>query len=167
MIYMIAKVLKVLNSESEPGQIALALCFSMIAGFTPFFSLHNVLILLLVLLLRVNLTGFIVGWLFFTAVAYLLDPLFHQIGLALLTASFLEGMWTGLYNISVFRLEKFNYSIMMGSLVFSLVLFIPLFFSIKAAVVRYREHVLTWVKKTRVVEALQATRLYRIYTAMS
>ena len=35
MIDAVARLLKVLNSETEPGQISLALCLSMIAGFTP------------------------------------------------------------------------------------------------------------------------------------
>ena len=43
MIQMVAKVLKILNSESDPGQISLALCFAMVAGLTPFFSLHILL----------------------------------------------------------------------------------------------------------------------------
>ena len=49
MIEAIANLLKVLNSETEPGQISLALCLAMIAGFTPVLCPHNLLVLLLVL----------------------------------------------------------------------------------------------------------------------
>ena len=108
MLKAIAKVLKVLNSETEPGQISLAFCFSMIAGLTPLLSLHNLLVILLVLLFRVNLSTFILGLVFFSGVAYLFDPLFHWIGLTVLTVSGLEGLWTLIYNMTLFRLEKFN-----------------------------------------------------------
>ncbi|MFM8550831.1 MAG: DUF2062 domain-containing protein [Nitrospiraceae bacterium] len=55
---MLARLLAVLNSETHPGQISLGFCFAMLAGFTPFLSLHNLLVLLCVLVLRVNLSPF-------------------------------------------------------------------------------------------------------------
>jgi len=115
MIKMIAKFLKVLNSETEPGQISLAFCLAMILGLTPLMSLHNLVVILLMLLVRVNLSACILGWIFFSGIAYILDPLFNLIGLAVLTSKGLEGLWTSLYNIMIFRLAKFNNSIVMGS----------------------------------------------------
>jgi hypothetical protein len=38
------------------------------------------------------------GLVVFKGVAYLLDPLFHWIGLSALTAKPMEGLWTVLYN---------------------------------------------------------------------
>ncbi len=78
MLKLIAKLLKVLNSDTDPSQISLAVCFSMIVGLTPFFSLHNLMILLLALFIRVNLSSFLLGLALFSGVAYLLDPLFHR-----------------------------------------------------------------------------------------
>ena len=163
MLRAIVRLLKALNSESEPGQISLALCFSMIVGFTPFFSLHNFLVFLLVLVLRVNLSTFILGLILFSGVAYLLDPIFHWIGLAVLTISGLEGIWTAFYNMTLLRLAKFNNSIVMGSFLFSLVLFAPLYFIVNKIIMQYREHVLAWVQKTRIMQAFKATKLYSIF----
>ena len=61
MIEQIARLIKILNSESEPGQISLAFCFSMVAGLTPALSPHNLVVLLAVLLLRVTLSAFLLG----------------------------------------------------------------------------------------------------------
>jgi uncharacterized protein (TIGR03546 family) len=167
MLRAVAKVLSTLNSETEPGQISLAFCLAMIAGFTPLFSLHNLLVILLVLLLRVNLSTFILGLVFFSGIAYLLDPLFHLIGLAVLTTSALEGLWTALYNMTLFRLEKFNNSIVMGSLLFSAVLFVPLYLVSNQIILRYRQHVLGWVQKSRIMRAFKASKLYRLYSTYS
>jgi uncharacterized protein (TIGR03546 family) len=167
MLRMIAKLFRVLNSETEPGQISLAFCFAMILGLTPLISLHNLLVLLIVLLIRVNLSAFILGWAFFSGLAYLLDPLFHWIGLNVLTASVLKGIWTTLYNVTLFRLEKFNNSIVIGSLLFSLVFFIPLYLLLNLAIRRYRDHVLAWVQKTRIMQALKASKLYTAYQTAS
>ncbi|MCJ7618212.1 MAG: TIGR03546 family protein [Desulfobacterales bacterium] len=167
MLTIIARLLKVLNSETEPEQISLALCFAMIAGLTPLFSLHNLFILLLVLIIRVNLSSFILGWIFFSGIAYLIDPLFHLIGFKALTAKPLEILWTSLYNITLFRLAKINNSVVIGSLLFSLILFIPTFILSKLAIIKYRTNVLEWVQKSRIMQILKASKLYTAYKAVS
>jgi len=167
VIKSIAELLKVLNSETEPGQISLALCLSMIAGLTPALSPHNLLVLLLVLVLRVNLSSFGLGWAFFSALAYLLDPLFHRIGLVILSAPALTELWTGLYNTTWFRLDRLYNTIVMGSLLFSLALFIPGLILFNLFIRRYREHLLVWVRKTRLMQAFKATKLFDVYQSVS
>jgi uncharacterized protein (TIGR03546 family) len=167
MIQMVAKVLKIINSENAPGQISLALCLAMVAGLTPFFSFHNLLTILLVLILRVNLSTFLLGLAVFSGIAYALDPLFHVVGLAVLTADSLQGLWTILYNSTFWRFSRFNNSILMGSLLFSLVLFIPLYLLANLAIRQYRARVLAWVKKSRVMQVFAASRFYSIYQSAS
>lgn len=167
MLKMLAKLLKVLNSDAEPGQISLALCLAMVAGLTPLMSLHNLLVLLLVLVLRANLSAFLLGLVVFTGIAYLLDPLFHQLGLAALTAGPLNGLWTSLYNIPLFRLANFNNSIVMGSLLFSLVLFVPLLLAGNRLIRAYRQHILRWVEKSRIMQFFMASKFYNIYKSLS
>ncbi len=167
MFKIFAKLLKVLNSETEPGQISLAFCFGMIAGHTPVLSLHNLLVLLLVLLLKVNLSAFLLGLALFSGAAYLLDPAFHNIGLSLLTSSSLEGLWTMLYNSTIWRIERFNNSIVMGSLFISIILFFPLYLLTNLLIRRYREHILKWVRKTRIMQAFKASKLFHVYQSVS
>ncbi len=167
MLRAIVKLLTVLNSETAPGQISLALAFSLIVGLTPLWSLHNLVVLLIVLLLRVNLSAFLLGTAVFSAVAYLLDPLFHRIGLAVLMAPSLEGLWTALYNSTLWRVERFNNSIVMGSLLVSLALFVPTVLAFNWAIRKYRERVVAKVKQWRVVQALTATRFFQMYRAYS
>ena len=167
MIKMIAKFLKVLNSETEPGQISMAFCLAMILGLTPLMSLHNLVVILLMLVVRVNLSACILGWLFFSGIAYILDPLFNLIGLAVLTTKGIEGLWTSLYNITLFRLAKFNNAIVMGSFLFSLIFFIPLYLLSNQGIRKYRVYVLEWVQKTRIMKAFKANKLYKAYQAVS
>ena len=166
MLKMIAKLLKLLNSETDPYQISLAFGFSMIAGLTPLLSLHNLLLLFLILFLRVNLSSFIVGLIFFSGVAYLLDPFFNWFGLLILTMSSLEGFFTMLYNSTLWRFEGFNNSIVMGSLIFSLFFFVPLFLLTNMLIRKYREHIMVWIQKSRVMQAIKATKLYGFYHAI-
>ena len=167
MIRLLAKLLRVLNSETDPGQISLGVCFAMVAGLTPLFSLHNLVVFLLVFVLRVNLSAFLLGLAVFTGFAYLLDPLFHSLGLALLTAPALQEFWTALYQSIWWRIEHFNNSIVMGSLAFSLVLFVPLLLLSNLLILRYRKHALAWVQKTRIMQMFKASKLYQTYETLS
>jgi uncharacterized protein (TIGR03546 family) len=167
MIRTVAKILKVLNSETDSNQISLALCLAMFLGFTPFISIHNLVVLFLVLILRVNLSTFLLGWAAFSGLAYLLDPLFNRLGLALLTADSLRGFWTVLYNSTFWRLTRFNNSILMGSFIFSLLLFYPLYRLANLAVKRYREHLLVWVRRSRIMQAFTASKFYSTYQSVS
>jgi uncharacterized protein (TIGR03546 family) len=164
---MIAKLLKILNSEAEPSQISLAFCFALVSGFLPFFSPLNLVVLLIVFLLRVNLSAYFLGTAFFSGVAYLLDPLFHRIGLAILTMGSLESFWTTLYNSSLWRIQRFNNSVVMGGIVFALAAFVPVLLAANALIRKYREHVLVWVQKTRLMKFFMATKLYSIYQKVS
>jgi uncharacterized protein (TIGR03546 family) len=134
---------------------------------TPLWNLHNLIVLLLVLILRVNLTTFILAWLGFSGIAYLLDPVLHAFGFHILTADALRGVWTSLYNSTLWRLSNYNNSLLMGSLITSLGLFVPLFFLSNIFIRKYREHILAWVMKSRIVQALKASKFYGIYQSVS
>ena len=167
MLTLLAKLFKVLNAEAEPGQISAALCLSMFFAFMPFLTLQHLLLLLIVLVLRVNLTGFILGCLVFSAVAFLLDPLFHSLGMAVLSADALSGFWSMLYDSGLLRLTRFNNSIVMGGLVTALLLVLPLYFAANALIRRYRQHVMTWIQKTRIAQMVKGSRLYSVYQSIS
>lgn len=167
MIRMLAKLLKVLNSENDPAQISLAFSFSMLSGFLLFFSPLNLLVLLIVFMLRVNLSAYFVGTAFFSAIAYILDPLFHPVGFAVLTADALEGLWTAMYNSTLWRIQKFNNTVVMGGFVFAVLFFVPLFLLSNALIRRYREHFLAWVRQTPLMKMIMASDFYYYYRKVS
>jgi uncharacterized protein (TIGR03546 family) len=135
----------------------------MIAGLTPFYSLHNLLVLLLVFLLRVNVSAFILGFVFFSGAAFLLDSIFHKLGLWMLTLPALEGIWTVLYGQVLWRIEGYNNSIVMGSILVSLLLFVPLLLCLNVLIRKYRQHILEWIRKLKIVKILKASKFYEIY----
>lgn len=167
MINSVAKLLSILNSETEPTQVSLGFAFAMAAGLTPFFGVHNLVILFLALVLRVNLSAFLLGTAFFSAVGYWLDPLFHAIGLKILTWEAMRGVWTEMYNTPVFRVARFNNTIFMGSFALAAALFLPFVLLMNFLIREYRLHVLAFVEKTRFVKAWKATGLYRAYRSYS
>lgn len=166
MLTLFAKLLKILNADDNPSQIALAIVFAAIMGLTPLYSPHNALILLLVLLLRVQLSMFIVSLGLFTVFAYLLDPLSDTIGLSLLHAPSLQALWTSLYNNDLWRLLAFNNSLVLGSAVLALALSPPIFWASCFVVTRYRQHILSWVRKTHLATWLKSGKLIAAYNRL-
>ena len=55
----------------------------------------------------------------------------------------------------------------MGGLVFAVLCFAPLVLLSNALVRRYREHVLAWVRKTKLMQAITASKFYDIYSRVS
>lgn len=167
MLDPIIKLLKALNSETEPAQISLALVLGMIAGFTPFWSLHNLLVLLLVMILRVNVSAFVAGLGLFSLLAYALDPMFHKLGHYVLTLDSLKATWTSMYNSTLWRVENFSNTIVMGSLLFSLLLFIPGHYIFKWLIVKYRDTVVAFLSKSKAIQFLKASKIYSVYSKVA
>ncbi len=167
MLKLLAKVLKVLNSQTDPLQISLGITLAMVAGFTPLLSLHNLLVLLLLTVLRANLSTFLVALPLWASLGYLLDPLFHRVGYGVLTASPLAGFWASLYNTIPGRLERVNNTMVTGSLLVSILLAVPVLLLSGFLIRRYRQHILEKVKQSRVMQALAASKFVQLYRSVS
>jgi uncharacterized protein (TIGR03546 family) len=166
MITLLAKLIKTLNSDDNPSQIALAVVFASIMGLTPLNSLHNIFILLLVLVIRVNITMFVLALGVFTLFAYAFDPLSHQLGLLLLQADALEGLWTSLYQSSFWRLLSYNNTLVLGSLVLSLLLSPVIFFVSRIFIIQYRQRVMTWIQKSHIGLWFKSSKFISIYQTL-
>jgi hypothetical protein len=55
----------------------------------------------------------------------------------------------------------------MGSFAFAVVFFVPLFLLSNVLIRKYREHVLSWVRKTRIMQIITASKFYGIYQKVS
>ena len=167
MLTLLAKLLKALNSDASPGQISLAFVLAMIMGFTPLWSVHNLLVLLLALVLRINLTGFILAFGVFSGLAYAIDPWFIMAGEYLLTHAGLKDFWTSLYVVDAWRVTRFNNTLVMGSLVVSLALTLPVFLLFNFLIRQYRERIFAWVQKSKLMQILKANKFYKLYNSLN
>ena len=164
IIKYIAKLIKILRSAASPNQIAGGFILGMVMGLTPLFSLHNLLIFIIVVILNVNFTMVIFSIAICSGFAYLFDPLFHDLGYYLLVdVKSLHGLWTSMYNIPIVALSKFNNTVVMGSFVSSIVLMLPGFFLVKYGVIGYREKIDARIQKLKIVQAMKGSKLYGIY----
>ena len=168
MIQQIISFIRLLHSETDPRQISLGFALGMIPGFTPFKSLHNLVVLFALFFFRVNIGAAMLAWAVFSILAFALDPLFHRFGLFLLTGvTSLQGLWTALYNAPLVPYTRFNNSVLMGSLIFSLLAFYPVYWGGKLMVVKYRETVMERLNRLKIVQVFRASDLYKWYSRYS
>ena len=165
MLNLLAQLLKALNSESAPGQIGLAVAFALWVAITPMWTLNNLLIFTLVLVLRVNLSAFFSALAAFSILALALDPISERLGTSLLQMSSLQPVWTSLYQQGIWRVLQFNNTLMLGGTVLALLAFLPVSLLTRMLVVQYRARLLVWIQKFKIVQALKASKFYQWYRA--
>jgi uncharacterized protein (TIGR03546 family) len=163
LIKLIQSLFGALHSEGTPGQLAAGIVLGSFLGLTPLFNLHNAVVFAVLVLLNVSFAGGLLGWALFVPIGFLLDPLFDWIGHSLLLAPTLRGLWTSLYNTPIIPLTNFNNTVVLGSLVFALLLAVPLWVVLRWAVARYRVTVGERVRQSKFYRAVTASKVYNVY----
>ncbi len=163
LLKLLQQLVKALNSEGTPLQVAAGIALGAALGLTPIANVHNVVIGLLAMVVNVSLAGFTLGWTLFVPLGFLLDPLFDRIGSALLAAPALQDLWTGLYNAPLVPYTSFNNSVVLGSLVVWALAFLPVLFLSRWLLTKYRANVYARLERTRVFSAIRASKAYDVW----
>jgi hypothetical protein len=78
--------------------------------------------LFLAFVINLNLALLLIGLFFFSNIAYILDLLFHQIGLVILTLEGMPELSNESFSYSIFMFARLNDPLFMESLIFSIIL---------------------------------------------
>lgn len=167
LLQFFAKLLKAISSGVAPSQLAGGFILGMIIGLTPLLSLHNLFIVMLLIILKVNIGMAIVAFTLFSAIAYLADPLFHSLGISILEHPSLQATFISMYNNEWWAITNFYNTVVMGSLVVALALCIPVFPLTILLINRYRDKVLARMQKWKVIKMLKGSKVYSIYETYS
>ena len=153
MISYIVKLLKALNTNSHPGEIAHAVAIGMLLGFMPKNNALWYLLFVFFLFVRVHKGALLLTTLAASLLAGLFDPLFDAIGYAVLTFSPLEPVYVALLDIPFVAFTKFNNTIVAGSLVFSLILYIPVYIVVRIFIKSWRTHLAPALARSKFMQA--------------
>lgn len=159
MISSIAKAIRLLSSDVEPFQLSLGICFGIVAGLSPLISVQSLIVVLCVISFRVNLAILLMSYALFSLIAYLADPLIVSIGTSTLAMGSFKPMFTEMYNSGIWRFLNFNNTAAMGSLVISIVMFIPLFIIFQWLITRYRQVFERYLKESAVFSFISKSKL--------
>lgn len=163
LLKQIFALINLLNSDKGTNQIAAGIACGLILGFAPVFSLQTLLVIFILFFFRIQIGAATVSAFFFAFVAWILDPVFNRVGMAILEMESLRPLFTTMYNMPLVPLTRFANSIVMGSGAVSIVLALPIFFLARALVEKYREQVVGKFKETKIWKTLKATSFYKWY----
>ena len=164
LLKFVQSLAKTLHSEGTPTQIGLGVALGAALGLTPIANAHNLVVLLLLAVLNVSFGAGMIAWGIFVPVGFMLDPLFDRVGHWLLVDTIsLRPLWTTWDNTPVLALTNFNNTVVLGSFVVWLALFVPLWLASHFAVLRYRATLGARVRNSHFFRVLSASQLYNVY----
>lgn len=164
LLKFVQSLVRALNSEGTPSQVAAGFALGAALGLTPLLSLHNLVFLAVIALFRVTVPGAVLGWIVMTPIGFLLDGVFDAIGRALLLdAEQLTPLWTTISNTPVLSFANLNNTIVLGSLIGWFVLAVPIFFGARVGVGKYREHLYPKIAKWPIIKTMKASKVYNLY----
>jgi uncharacterized protein (TIGR03546 family) len=163
LLKLLRQLIKTLNSNGTPGQVAMGMALGACLGLTPLVNAHNLLVFAVALVTNVSLGGFFLGWSLLAPLGFVLDPLFDAVGRALLGMPALEGLWTALYNAPGVPLTNFNNSVVLGSFVVWLTAVAPLFLLCRYLITKHRAHVYERLRNTRVFQIVSGSKIADVY----
>ncbi len=166
MLKFLVKLLKALNSNSHPGEIAHAVCLGMLLGFLPKNNIFWYVITVFVLFMRINKGALVLCTLAFSLLAPLFDPVFDSVGYWFLTLPSLEPTFAKLLDIPFVSFTKFNNTIACGSLLCGLVLYIPLYIIARLIIWLMRNKLIPILRKTKVIVVLSKVPLVQKVSAL-
>lgn len=166
ILKFIMKFIKVLGSETAPSALASAVLLGMLMGFSPLLSLQGLIIVAILLFLCVNIAGFLFSWAIFKIIFIVCSSPLDAFGAGLLESESLNGLWTSLYH-SVFYYTGFSNSLVLGGIVVSLILAVPIFLLALLGVRCYRKSLEPKILNSKLYKAIKASKAYALYRTLT
>lgn len=155
MLGFFVKLFNSLNTNSNPGEIAHGISIALILGLLPKDNVFWYILAVFFLFIRVNKGALMLFTALFALIAPTFDNIFDQVGYYVLTLPQLQDFFTTLMNIPFVGFTKFNNTIVMGSFVCALVLYIPLYIIARLIIYVWRSILAPIIQKTKVVMFLK------------
>ncbi|MBO5137341.1 MAG: TIGR03546 family protein [Spirochaetaceae bacterium] len=167
MLNSIIGFLKSLNDNSHPGEIAHAASIGVILGLMPKDNVLWYILLFVFLFFRINKAVYLLVILGVSMCAPLGDMLFDKIGYAVLTFEPFTETYRILLDIPFVAYTKFNNTVVMGSLVCSLVLYIPVYLLTRILVRLWRKNLAPKISSSKFWNTLKNFPLVRKILSVS
>ncbi|RMG06907.1 MAG: TIGR03546 family protein [Planctomycetota bacterium] len=116
IVKQLRKLVRLMLSETAPASIAVGLAAGTFLGLPPLLAAHTLLVVLLVLVFRTNLSATLCSAGLCKLLSLPLAEALHRLGASLLRADGLRGFWTSLLAVPGAPWFRFNDSLVLGSL---------------------------------------------------
>lgn len=149
------KLLKAISSNTDPGAIGAAFSAGILLGFLPKDNVLWYVMSIFILFLYIHRGTFILAMLVGSLLTGVLDPVFDRLGMFILTNEKLIPIFSSMLEVPFLSLLKFNNTIVMGSFIIGIILFIPLYYLMKFGVILWRKYAAEKIQKLKVVQIIK------------
>ena len=153
MLKAIVNLFRALNANVNPSEIAHAFSCGILLGLMPKNNLLWWLVFVFVLFVRINKPMYLIMTLIASTFAPVMDGLFDTVGYAFLTIPQFSGFFGWLLDVPFVGFTKFNNSVVTGSLLCGLVLYVPMYFLGRLLISLWRKHIAGWIRHTHLAKA--------------
>lgn len=141
MFKYVKRFLKALNANAHPGDIAHAVSLGLLLALVPKGNLLWPFLFILTMFIRMNKGALFISLILLSFVIPFIDVWVEKTGFILLTQPTLHDVYALLYATPFIGLTRFNNTMVMGSLIWAMVLYVPIYFLSRVLVQGYRTHV--------------------------
>lgn len=164
MTWLLRNFILALSGNDTPMRLAFGALFGWCWGFCPIKSSLAILVLVMILIFRVNISLAIAAFLCAKGLSFPLYNLQNELGASVLKSSALEGLWTSFYNTPYVAISGYNHPNVMGGLVLGLIFGIIGFPFIIKFTPYYREKVLPKLEKLWIIKVLKGSKIFTTLT---
>lgn len=154
MLKGLIKLLKALNANQRPGELAAGIALGWWMALMPAGSGLWWMIFVLSFFLKINSTAQFLFLGLFNLFTFVLDPLLHNLGYYVLTEPSLVSFWNSLWNTPGLALLGFQNTLVTGGFLAGAVLFLPLLLLTRVLVIFYRKRLRETIVNSRFVKGL-------------
>ena len=154
MIAFISGLLKSLNANTNPGEIAHGIACGLLLGFVPKDNLLWILLFVFLFFVRINKPAYFIMLAVASAITPALDPTFDSVGLSFLTMKQVYGAYAFLLDIPFVAFTKINNSVVIGSLIIGLIAYIPTYIIGRIAVWAWRKYGVMILRNSKIIKII-------------
>lgn len=155
MFKPLAKLLKALSSNRDPGAIACAFACGMVLGFMPKDNALWYILFIFIFFMRIQRGAFAIALILGSLLAPSLDPQFHKIGYYILSMENMQTTYARILNIPFVSFTRLNNTIVMGSLAFGIAAYIPMYVFARLFVFVWRRYVGNLIRKIKIFQMIK------------
>lgn len=161
MINYIRSFFQVLTANAHPGEVAHAAAWGVILALMPKNNLLWPLLFIVTMLVRINKGTLFLVFIGFGFAAPFFDGIINRMGYFVLSQELLLPLYTKLYAIPFVGLTMFNNTMVAGSLVLGILLYIPAYLIMRVMVKLYRTHLQPKIAQSKPVRFILNIPLVR------
>lgn len=155
MFKPLAKLLKALSSNRDPGAIACAFACGIILGLMPKDNALWYILFIFIFFMRIQRGAFAIAVILGSLIAPSLDPLFDQVGYYILSMENMRSTYARILNIPFVSFTRLNNTIVMGSFALGVAAYIPLYIFSRIFVFVWRRYIGNLMRKIKVLQMIK------------